>query len=567
MTLLRLLPASVLAVALAVAAQAQGTVAAGTVQQGAQQTQQFEQLQRQLQRRGDPTHPEIAHPGAAPAPGAPAGPSFHLNHIATNASAILTPAQIASVTDRYRNREVTLADLQRAVVELNRLYAKQGIITARAVLPRQQVENGVVHIELIEARLDRIAIVGARGTLPSFFLSRIHARPGQLLRLDALRHDLILLNNGNGLQARALLRPGPRFGTTDLVVEVQEPEPLAPSFDDVGRASVGLRRLGLNASDASVLGDQDALSLNTSWATGTLSEAASYSVPLTAGGTRLTVGADYAGIRILSGQLQTLGITGRSVDASVGVSRPLVAREGFLFTGSAALRVMKTSTDSAGVALSQQFVQAGELGGTLQGFDRGGAWIASGLLDFGTLDVAGRHWFAKDSVSLVRQETMGGGVTGLLRFTGQSRLRAPSAGLPLVEQLQLGGISTVRGYPEGWQIGDVGYALTTEVDYPLPLRQYFFGGWFSRGLEGSVFLDHGGIFGLPGAHSGPHATPRDLYLTSAGLGVVFNAPYLAGRLDWAAPLENRAGLPKVGFDFYLQPRPPTSWLAFWRKRG
>ena len=566
MTLLRLLPAGLLAVALAVAAQAQGTVAAGTVQQGAQQTQQFEQLQRQLERRGDPTHPAIAHSGAAEPPAAATGPSFRLNHIVTNPSAILTAAEIASVTSRYRNRQVTLADLQRAVASINQLYAKRGILTARAVLPRQQVADGVVRIQLIEARLDRIAIVGARQTLPGFFLSRLHARPGQLLQLDSLRHDLILLNTGNDLQARALLRPGPAFGTTDLVVEVQEPASLslAPSFDNVGRASVGLRRVGLNASDASLFGYRDALTFNTSWASGTLSEAASYSVPLTAAGTRMTVGADYAGIRILSGQLRTLGITGKSVDVSLGVSQPLVARQGFIFTGNATLHVMKTSTDSAGVALSQQFVQAGELGGTLQGFDRGGAWIASGLLDFGTLNVPGRHWFAKDSISLVRQERLGSGVTGLFRFSGQSRLSAPDAGLPLVEQLQLGGLSSVRGYPEGWQIGDVGYALTTELDAPLPLRQYFFGGWFSRGLQGALFFDHGGIFGLPGAHSGPRATPRDLYLSSAGLGVIFNAPYLGGRLDWAAPLENRAGLPKVGFDFYLQPRPPTSWLAFWR---
>ena len=30
------------------------------------------------------------------------------------------------------------------------------------------------------------------------------------------------------------------------------------------------------------------------------------------------------------------------------------------------------------------------------------------------------------------------------------------------------------------------------------------------------------------------------------------------------PTENRDGLPKVGFDFYLQPHPPASWLTFWR---
>lgn len=568
----RWLLAPLAAAALALGARAQGAAApppqsaAGAVQQGAQQTEQYERLQQQLQRRGDPTHPRISQGGSGGAAPAAGGPSFHLDHLVTNASAILTPAEIASITDRYRNREVRLADLDRAVAEINALYEKKGILTARAVLPRQQVENGVVRIELIEARLDRVAIVGARQTPASFFLNRIHARPGQLLRLHALQHDLILLNTGNGVQARALLRPGSNFGTTDLVVEVQEPDAfsLTPSFDDVGRASVGLRRLGLALGDANLLGDRDVLSLGTSWATGTFSQSAAYSVPLTSEGLRLTVGADYAGIRVLSGQLRTLAITGASTDTSLTLSQPLVARTGFMLTGTAALHFSISNTESAGVAISRQEVESGTLGAEAQTFDRTGVWMASDALDFGTLEAPGHNNFAKDSASLVRQEILGGGFSTLLRFSGQARIQAPKAGLPLVEQLQLGGISTVRGYPEGWQIADVGYGLTTELDGPLPLRQYFFGGAFSRGLQGAIFLDNGAVYGLPGVHSGPRATPRYLDLSSTGLGIIFNTPWLSGRMDWAAPLQNRDGLPKVGFDFYLQPRPPQSWLHLGR---
>lgn len=563
-----LLPAAALAALLAataVPACAQGAAAAAAVQQGNQQTQQYEQLQRQLHRPADPTHPAIAA-GSSTAAAAARGPSFHLDHIVTDASRILTPAELARVTNPYRNRDVTLADLDAAVAAINRLYAAKGILTARAVLPRQQVENGVVRIQLIEARLDQIAVVGARDTTSSFFINRIHARPGDLLRLDTLQHDLILLNNGNGLQARAVLRPGREFGTTDLLVEVAAPDAfgISPSYDDIGRSTVGLRRLGMDVHNDSLFGDRDQFSVATSWATGTFSESASYSVPLTTGGARLILGGDYAGIRVLSGQLRTLGITGGSVDVSVGLSQPLIAREGFLFSLSGSLHALKSITRSTSFPVSQQYVQAGELAGNLQWFDRTGAWFASDAVDFGGLNISGRYGFAKDNLSLVRQERIGDGLSGMFRFSGQSRIFAPQAGLPLVEQLQMGGISSVRGYPEGWQIADVGYALTTELDAPLPLRQYFFGGWFSRSLQAALFMDHGGVYGLPGLHSGPNATPQDLYLTSAGTGIIFNSPYLTGRLDWAAPLENRNGLPKVGFDFYLQPRPPANWLTFWR---
>ncbi len=547
------------------AAQAvQGALGAAAVQQGNRQTNRFEREQRRLHSGANPTQPQIK--GAAPAPAAaPAasGPSFQLRRLVTSPSAILTPAQIASVTDRYRNRRVTLADLQHAVALINALYAKQGIITARAVLPPQHVVNGVVRIQLIEARLDRVAVAGARDTAPAFYLNRVHLRPGQLLRLDALRRDLILMNSGDNVQVRALLAPGRAFGTTDLVLQVAEPPrySLLPSFDNIGRASIGLQRIGLLAENTSLFGDRDALALSSSWATGTFSQTASYNIPLTVGGAALNFGEAFSGIRVRSGQLKTLGVTGNSVELTSGISQPLAVRQGFVLTGSAAFDFIRSATRSSGFPVSRQIVQAGDFGGSLQWFDRQGAWIASDRVTFGTVNQTGMHVFGLDALSLVRQERMGSGFLGIFRFSGQAPFFAPPGGLPLVEQLQLGGIASVRGYPEGWQIGNKGYAFTTELDAPLPLRQYFFGGSFSRGLEGAIFMDNGGMFGLPGPRSGPAAMPSHLYFTSVGLGVVFNVPYFTGRLDWAAPLENRAGLPKVGFDFYLQPHVPMSWLG------
>jgi hemolysin activation/secretion protein len=537
---------------------------AAAVQQGNRQTSQFERQQRRLHSAANPANPEIAGAAAkpAPTPAAP-GPSFLLRRLVTTPSAILTPAQIDSVTRQYRNRRVTLADLQHAVAQINALYARQGIITARAVLPPQRVVGGVVRIQLIEARLDRVAVVGAHDTAPAFYLNRVHARPGQLLLLNPLRRDLILMNSGADVQVRALLAPGRAFGTTDLVLQVQEPPryALLPSFDNIGRASIGLQRLGLTADDTSLFGDRDALSLNASWATGTFSQTASYNIPLTRGGAALNLGEAFSGIRVRSGQLRTLGVTGNSVEMTMGISQPLAVRQGFVLTGSSSFDLIRSATRSSGFPVSRQIVQAGDFGANLQWFDGQGAWIASDRLTFGTVNQTGMHVFGLDALSLVRQERMGGGTMGIVRLSGQAPFFHPPAGLPLVEQLQLGGIASVRGYPEGWQIGNAGYALTTEFDAPLPLRRYFFGGSFSRGLEGAVFMDNGGMFGLPGPRTGPGAVPRDLYLTSVGMGVVFNIPYFTGRLDWAAPLENRAGLPKVGFDFYLQPRVPMSWLG------
>ncbi len=554
--LLLLAPTALVAQQAAVQAQ----VNPAATQQGNLQTQKFEQLQKQLGAGKNPTAPSIAGArGAARAPAAGTGPSFQLNRIVTNRSAILSPAAIARALAPFEHRRVHFADLESAVAALNQLYQQRGILTARAVLPRQTVHNGIVRIQLIEARLGQVRVLGAKQTPSSFYLRRLQARPGELLRLPRLRKDLILLNTSNDVAVRALLRPGRRFGTTDLVLEVAEPPSFAlePSFDNVGRASIGLQRLGMGARFESLLGDRDPLSLSSSWATGTFSQSLDYSVPLTVAGTRLDMGGDFSGIRIRSGQLQTLGITGNSLDYHMGLTQPLLAREGLVVNGTAQLQITRSLTRSNQFQLSRDLVQDVALGGNLQWFDANGVWIANDTLTFGASSLAGSHGFGKESLSLARQQRLWPDWTEILRFSGQTRWFSGAQGLPLVEQFQLGGLSSVRGYPEGWQIANTGYALTTELDYPLPLRQFFFGGAFSRGLHGAVFADHGGIFGLPGA-------TRDLYLTSAGLGIVFSSPYLDGRLDWAAPLENRDGLKKVGFDFYLQPRLPRDWYRFWR---
>jgi hemolysin activation/secretion protein len=534
---------------------AQAATGAAAVQQGAKTTRDFEQLQKQLDRRDNPTQPQIT-PAAGAAGGAGAGgPSFPLDHIVTTPSAILSAAAIARVLAPYRHRQVTLADLNRAVAALNALYREQGVLTARAVLPRQQVQGGVVRIELIEARLDQVRILGARQAPAGFYRDRIHAAAGDVVRLPQLKHDLILLNTGNDVTARALLAPGRQFGTSDLVIQVQEPPlyTLQPTLDDSGRSSIGLRRLGLSLRQESLTGYRDTLTLASTWASGTYSQTVAYSLPLNTLGTRLTMGEDFSGIRIRAGQLRSLGITGNSLDFHLDLSHPLLARAGLVASGTTGYQVTRSLTRSNAFPLSRDLVQAVNLGVSVQAFDDGGVWLATGLLSFGSGSLAGHHGFGKQTLALAREQRLWPGYTNILRFTGQSRLFAPASGLPLVEQMQLGGLATVRGYGEGWQIADTGYAFTDELDYPLPLRQYFFGGAFSRGLQGAVFADHGGIFGVAGPR-------RDLYLLSTGVGVVFNSPYLSGRLDWAAPLENRTGLPKVGFDFYLQPRIPDGWL-------
>ncbi len=91
-----------------------------------------------------------------------AGPAFLLRQIVIDESAILSPEEIRSVLARYEQKQATIADLNLAVQELNSLYRQKGYATAMAVLPPQQVRDGMVRLRLIEGRVGKIVIAKTR---------------------------------------------------------------------------------------------------------------------------------------------------------------------------------------------------------------------------------------------------------------------------------------------------------------------------------------------------------------------------------------------------------------------
>ena len=107
--------------------------------------------------------------------------------------------------------------------------------------------------------------------------------------------------------------------------------------------------------------------------------------------------------------------------------------------------------------------------------------------------------------------------------------------LPSSEQFQVGGLSSVRGYPEGHLVGDEGYFVSAEIKFPLPFTDREGGGSSLREkLKGSCFIDHGAA--LPYKGNGASSSHED-FITGVGVGLSMNfSRYLTGRVDVGFPL-------------------------------
>lgn len=69
---------------------------------------------------------------------------FELRDVAFTESEFLSAAELERIAADYRGRPVRFADLNAMIGRINATYAERGIVSARAIVPPQTVEDGVL---------------------------------------------------------------------------------------------------------------------------------------------------------------------------------------------------------------------------------------------------------------------------------------------------------------------------------------------------------------------------------------------------------------------------------------
>jgi hemolysin activation/secretion protein len=469
--------------------------------------------------------------------------AFFVTRIATSESKILSAEEIRQITSRYEQRRLTKADLDQLIADFNQLYAKKGFATARAMLPVQTIHDGVVKIQLIEARVGNVMLSSNTRTRESFFRDRVSIPSGEILQLSDVQKKLAYFNATNDLQMRAVLKPGEALGTTDLSLEAQGPRDFEVTAftDNAGRNTIGVYRAGANVVYRSVFGERDPLAISFVGADGTLAGNESYSFPLDTKGTRVGAQFDYDSIAINGGVLGSTEMTGHSVDGSLSLSRPLLAQVKNVLSANLSAHYKYSVLSSEGIPVIRTLVRSMELSADYERFDSRGAWIVSNTLAGGFYDITGATNFFHYDGSLARTVLFSRKVTGIVRVSGQT---AAMNSLPTIEQYQIGGASSVRGYPEAALTGDRGFTASEEEDFAFLPKP-----WSER-IQAAIFVDGGAVFGkgLSTANQ-----PADSRLLSPGFGFPVKLPsQLTARVDFGIPVRNKVGISSVAIHFSLQ---------------
>lgn len=471
----------------------------------------------------------------APAERPSNGARIIINSVVTDTSDILTNEEIRKVTASYEGGTHTINDLFKMVDKLNALYRSKGFITAKALLPPQKVEAGVVRIRLVEGRVGHVLIEGNRHTRESFFLNRFSLEKGALVRLDILEKDLIYFNAVNDVRVRATLRPGDLPGETDLVLKAVEPPNYEVNIlaDNAGTETVGEERIGLKFVDLSLFGYRDPLTLSGYISEGTRTLSAGYSFPINSLGTRLSAGYGFNQVDIQSGPFADLDVGGDSYSYSFNLNHPLIFSPAFTMNLFAGYQYNNSTTDFAGVTISRTKIASVPMGFDFRRIDDYGLWYCRNTFTHGSERGDGDKDFLLYNLDVVRTLVHTNEIFTLIRGNAQLSSRHPLAS---TEQFQVGGLSSVRGYPEGFLVGDEGYFLSAEIKFTLPYTdREVFGANLREQLKGAIFVDHGAAFPYRG--DGASSRHED-FITGAGVGLSMDfSKRLTGRIDLGFPLD------------------------------
>ena len=411
-------------------------------------------------------------------------------------------------------------------------------------MPEQTVENGNIHIELIESKVGNISVSDNKWTRTKYITDRIEQEPGQLFDIVELEQDILDFNRYNeGVNLTANLTAGATPGTTDIAIKAHENFPfhIVGIMDNAGRYQTGHLRGGAMIYADSLFHNRDRLSIGSYFSGGAISPFADYNFPVNKKDGR--IGFMYASTfaKIKWGPLTDLDLKSKSYIYSLYYSQPLVRKPGFELKSYLAgnYKRARTSIFDDAIDLGVDEITSVDLALNMRKDTKYGIWYANQGVSMAFPIFDSQSSYVKINGSAVRLHDFSHGVIGQLR--GNYQVIPNNKHIPYLDQFQVGGLATVRGYSEGILMGKNGYYLSGELMFPLLPREItsprsgekipFLGKY----VKGAIFADHAGVF--PTASEDYY--DGSYFLASLGMGLRVQLPGdLSARLYWGYPLIN-----------------------------
>lgn len=165
----------------------------------------------------------LASPAYAEAqPGDPIG-AFAITRFEVEGNTLLDSAAVQAAVAGFAGKDRDFGYVERALAALESAYRKRGFSLVKVLLPEQELNEGVVHLKVVETRLGKVRVTGnvfhstanIRRSLPAIAEDTIP-------NADALSANLRMANENPSKKLNLQLQSGDQPGVIDAVVAVAD---------------------------------------------------------------------------------------------------------------------------------------------------------------------------------------------------------------------------------------------------------------------------------------------------------------------------------------------------------
>jgi hemolysin activation/secretion protein len=414
----------------------------------------------------------------------PPSAPFEVKLVQISGNLLFDTAVLHGLVADAEGKILDLQKLDELAARITDYYHNHNYSLSRAFIPEQAIQNGVVQIEIIEARYGKVILDNRSPVTNPLLEATLSAlKSGQPVGQAELDRILLLISDIPGVEANAMLKPGETVGTSDLTVGTTPGSGYAGNMyvDDYGGRYTGRARVGGAASFYNPFKHGDSLGVSALTSGNGLNYGGiTYDTLLNGVGTH--AGASYTSLHyVLGDTLASINGHGTAQVTSLWLKHPFVRSREINVYGQAQYEQVKLRDhiDMTGSQTDRHLdnlkvLISGDVRDALFASDAFTAWnivLVSGKVSFDnaaaqTSDASAaktRGSFAKLNVMLSRQQSLNG--MGLLYFAVSGQWA--NGNLDSSQKMTAGGPYSVRAYDMSTLSGDTGYTLTSELRHDL----------------------------------------------------------------------------------------------------
>ncbi len=404
--------------------------------------------------------------------------TFVLQKVTLKGNNAIPDAELFSLYSEFLKKEIPLAVLQTIAERITHYYREKGYVLSRAIVPPQQIDDGVVTIQVLEGFIDKVRFKGNSAREKDALNAYIKMLASKPANLKDLERSLLLMNDLPGFTVQGTLAPSPdTVGASDLIISIEEDTFTGHvGIDNRGSRYLGPLQGNLYGAANNILGMNEKIDAHI---VGTLNweelkyGLLSYTQPIGPYGTTWGVMVSHS-LTYPGAGLRTLDIEGKSSSVGFSVTHPIIRTREHNMNLRVGGNWRESESQTLGTDVFEDHIRAvfAELG-----YDRADSWQGvsqiAGTFTQG-LDVLGANdandlvsrsnadpGFSKLELDASRSQYFGEGWSGLVRLSGQYAYDP----LFSAEEFSVGGQGFGSAYDASEISGDHGVAARAEVRY------------------------------------------------------------------------------------------------------